>query len=325
MSKGLKAGVLDWFYAHYQRTDESPGKGFDALLTMTGWAIGSDRAAGIQRRLSTLRLPLDPLKMDDPPVIELLIVTTRKDFPTLGACVAFALANSRNPVSRVVVVTPQRDVEGARRIVAPMSESVPLEVLDESTLLDHETATDLKRHFGDRFGWILQQFLCLAYVSASSAAGVLILDSDTWLIRPRLFLGDGIQILTPSLERHPPYYQFLRGLSPIYGAEQLTFVSHHMLWQPDSLRLILERVCDGSLTELARAVIARADMREPSPLCVKYEFYAHGLLALKPESVALAKWANSSAPRSQMRGPDPTMAIRQRYAKFASVSLHDFI
>lgn len=317
--------MLDRAYEHYLRIDRSPSRAFDAGLTALRPLIGPDRVRGLERRLSTLRLPLDPLGPIDGPPIELLMVATQKDFPILPASIASALGCSLNPISKVVVVTPSNCVDQVGPLLKDVVDPDLLSVIDEDSLLEDDLRAELRAHFSARYGWILQQFLCLAYVSGSRAAGVLVLDSDTLLTRKRLFLAGGRQILTPSLERHQPYYDFLRNLSPLFGSEDLTFVSHHMLWQPSVLNEILEIVCEGQLKVLADKVVAGADMGQASPLCVKYELYSHGLLALHADRAVLAKWSNTSASRAQTTRPVMPHVEGTKYEKYASVSCHDYV
>ena len=68
------------------------------------------------------------------------------------------------------------------------------------------------------YGWVLAQYLKIWTVATSESEGVLVLDADTLLLSPRIFLDrSGKQILTPSVEFHRTYYAFLANADPFFG------------------------------------------------------------------------------------------------------------
>ncbi|HBJ73070.1 MAG TPA: hypothetical protein DDY88_05050 [Actinobacteria bacterium] len=311
-------GFKDGWYLRYSRVDRRPS----ALWSWPARFLPAAQRAEIMRRVRSLQLPVDPLESADPPSIEVLLVTTRKDFPTLVHAASSTIKHSRNPVSRIVLVTPEGDVEDARALMQELALPVETLVLSEDAVLNEQARTRLREHFGWRYGWVLQQFLCLAYTITSEAPGVLILDSDTVLSRDRLFFDGRRQILMPTLEHHAPYYVFLRNVNPLFGTETNSYVSHHMLWQPSILCELLQIVCDGDLGILAKYATQYADMETASPFCVDYELYAQGIMAVHPELVALAKWANSPAGREDL---STDLERHPGYSRFASVSFHSFL
>jgi hypothetical protein len=54
--------------------------------------------------------------------------------------------------------------------------------------------------------------------------------------------------------------------------------------------------------------------------CIEYELYAQGMLAIRPEDVALAKWSNIGVRRT----PD-AIAHSEAVGDFMSVSLHHYL
>lgn len=316
---------MDAFYRRYLRVDRSPGLLVDALTAVALTFLSDKKAHEIQRRISTLSLPLDPLYSLEAPMIELLLVTSEKDLDMLPDSIESALANSLNPISKVIVVTQAHVMSQAYALLANYIEPENFLILSEEELLPVRIRSKLRTQFHSRYGWMLQQFLCLAYVLESTAPGVLVLDSDTLLTRKRLFLSDKKQILTPSLEKHAPYYTFLREVSPIFESTDHSFVSHHMLWQPTILNEILNLICAGDLEQLADLVIARADMSEISPVCVKYELYSRGIISLHEDRVVFAKWSNTHLQRSRLRSSKGQEGSNFRSNRYASVSFHDYL
>lgn len=305
----------DGWYVYYSRADRRPS----AIWQLAAGLLPEAQRIEILRRIRTLQLPMDPLESADPPAIELLLVAVSKDFPTLGLAASAAIRYSRNPISRVVVITPENEVSEAEELLAEMALPVSCQVLSEDDVLEAVARTILRERFGARYGWVLQQFLCLAYASASRAAGVLVLDSDTILVRERLFFDGQRQLLMPTLEHHEPYYLLLRRLSSLFPTETNSFVSHHMLWQPAVVQELLAIVCDGDFVRFAEMTASMAEMDTLSPVSLDYEFYAQGIAVLHPEKVKLAKWSNASAEG----GDRPHLRERQlRNSHFASLSFH---
>ena len=181
--------------------------------------------------------------------------------------------------------------------------------------------------FGVRGGWVLQQVLKLEYARNSPSAGVLIIDADTVLIKNRAWLNsDGIQALMPSWEYHRPYFNFLSTLTPFKSlapfSPKFSFISHHMLMQPNMVREIY-RACgwDGPKT-LVHFICQLSNTESQSPISIDYELYGQYLLLNHPEKVNLVKWANTSA---SYKGNISIELLKQSYSQFASVSLHSYL
>ncbi len=325
MGKSFKVKITESLYRYFQRADRRPGHLIQFLIGLVANVVEAPRVHGVRRRLASLQLEPDWAHPGDLPAIELLMVAAEKDLAILKYSVASALENSLNHISTVIVVTQSQAVDKVFALLAPVVGTRKLTVLDENDLLDAEVRDLLLEAFEDRYGWVLQQFLCLAFTKESNAEGVLVLDSDTLLLRRRAFLGGGKQVLHPTTEHHDPYYRFLRRLDPLFGEEDHTFVSHHMLMQPTFLRHVLKRTGNSDLKSLALRAIQNADKNTPSPFCIEFELYGQALMRLKPDSVVLCKWSNVGVARPLIMSQLSYEQLSNSYAKYASISLHDYI
>jgi len=315
----MKSRLVDKCYVHYQRVDRTPPSWAGGVL---GWTVNDRlRRRQINERMSTLRLPVDPLLGHQPSPLEVVIVAAGKDFRTLPYSAASALHRTGHPIEKLSLIVPGKDVAAARRIASSLTSTALVVVVSEDEILEASLRNDLRVKFASRYGWILQQFLCLEAVTRSDAPGVLLIDADTILMRPRVLLAEGVQVLFESLEHHEPYYRFLQELSPIFTQMVGSHVTHHMLQQPDILRSILMTTSDGSVTELARHVVEHADTREPSGVSLDYEFYAQGALELFPERIVKAKWANRHV-RPPEAGPLNRWKPNRMSKKYCSISAH---
>lgn len=313
------------FYEYFQREDRSPEKLVAFPLWLMKPFIRAERLRGIRIRIATLALEAEWDYPENLPPIELLVVVADKDFPILPYAIESALENSLNEIVKVVIVAQAHAIQEARTVVSTVVPNNKLLVINEDDLLDVEIRKQLKFSMRNRYGWALQQFLCLAYTQQSQAEGVLVLDADTLLIRPRAFMGDGKQILMPTLEHHHPYYDFLSQLDPVYNNTTHSFVSHHMLFQPLFLNQILDRICNKDLHLLALTATSNLVLSSESPFCLEYELYGQALWKLKPEAVQLCKWSNLGIQRPTELPQTLLRDVTRTYKGYASISFHDYI
>ena len=141
--------------------------------------------------------------------IELIVVSTAKDFEILPHSVKHALkALSKYKYGGVRIIVPKRDVVQCEKLFH--NSNIPISIIDENTFISKDQFEILSNNFGDRDTWVLQQLLKVQAVISSKADAVLILDSDTILLRKRpWFDQEAKQILTPSAEFNAAYYLFL--------------------------------------------------------------------------------------------------------------------
>lgn len=313
----MKRSALDRAYRYFQRIDRRPPRWAESALLRGS----SERRDRLEDRLKALRLPVDPLHGQTAPEIEVLLVAAAKDFSLLPLAARSALQHAGHPLSKVTFVVPERDLVGAEAIAATLDDISDLAVVSEDDVIPATTRSALRAAFADRYGWVLQQLLCVASVAESSAAGVLVLDADTVLLRPRVLLSGGRQVLMRSLEHHDPYFAFLETLDARFVGARGSHVTHHMLQQPEVMRAILAAVCGGDVESLARSVCAGSRGGSVSQVSIDYELYAQGLLALFPDRHVDTKWCNVVVNRDRL-GSGELDRLAEHYC---SVSLHDYV
>lgn len=261
------------------------------------------------------------------PPIELLTVVEGKDLEMLGMVLGAALTNSTNPISKIVVITTAKDHEKCKKLLSGLAFESITEVKNEDDVVPLELRSSLKNKFGTRYGWVLQQVLAFDYVHNSQAAGVLLVNTDTVIVSEAQWLNEqGEQILMASLEYNPPYYQFLNTIASFSKKPKWTFVTHHMLFQPEKLRVICQKIGISQADDLINKILEFADTTTMSSICVEFELYAQGMLRFFPELVQLTKFSNTSMKRiesnlSQIREAQLNNAKKE----YHSYSLHDYI
>jgi len=267
-----------------------------------------------------------PSNEDKYPEIEILFITTKKDFGILVHSIRAAQESTKHHSnSSTSIVVPDAEYLEARSLL--LREYANVKVLRESEFLTDEQITRIRNRFGKRSGWVIQQLLKVEYVSRSQQMGVLVVDSDTLLLEPRMWIDhDGRQLLTPSWEWHQPYYDFLVGAGFETGTLAKSFVSHHMLMQPIYMQAARSYLGWQDIDDLITYVILNSDPRAESPFCVEFELYAQFVLAFHPEKVVLSKWSNIGVSRDSADLDSQISSIKNLLTgKFASISLHAYL
>ncbi len=233
--------------------------------------------------------------------IELVVVSTSKDFDILPHSVDHALkALSKYKYGGVRIIVPKSDVMQCKKLFRNSRSQIS--IIDENTFISKNQFEILSNSFGDRDTWVLQQLLKVQAVISSKADAVLILDSDTILLRKRpWFDQEANQILTPSTEFNPAYYLFLNQMISTPVIPNYTYVSHHMLMQPNVFKQILKSLDLLRVESLINYCCINSDKTVQSPICIEYELYAQFLSIKKYQIAFHALWSNVTIPKTYSR------------------------
>jgi hypothetical protein len=257
--------------------------------------------------------------------IELLFVvagTDMKILPYSVSCAEKALSNFIQPI-RISVIVPNLEVDSCR---AMFQESKNLEIINEDDLLSEDSRSALKKRFGERYGWVLQQLLKIQFVLGARSDGVLIVDADTLLLRQRPWLDtDSVQILTPSDEFNESYYDYLFHFDVCSRNPRYTFVSHHMLLQPKYLKEMISFTKWNDVDGIIKSLVSYPFKNMESPFSIDYEAYAQYLSNRHPSAVKLTKWANLAVPRSSNLENQIPGLLEKYDGVYSSISLHAYL
>jgi hypothetical protein len=258
------------------------------------------------------------------PSTEILIVCAGADLEMLPHVIPAAVKSVVGGGSpKVTVIVPEIDFPKCSQVLSEMPD---VNIVNEDEIFSQEIINTLRVRFGSRFGWVLQQFLKVKYVSNSTLSGVLVVDADTILLEPRTWVDlEGNQILTPSDEYNYSYYEFLysRNLSPL--RPRYTFVSHHMLFQPILLTKALYHGGWSSVEELIDDVVQSNFSSETSPFSIDYELYAQFVYMNFPEKIRITKWSNIAIQRVGSLSPQIAKESVQYKDDFSSISFHSYL
>ena len=185
----------------------------------------------------------------------------------------------------------------------------------------------------------MQQVLKLSGAATCPHAGVLVVDADTILLAPRVWLVGRRQLLPVVHEYHLPYVRHTEQCLGRAGrSDRVTYVAHHQLMQPRVVRRMLTDIrlrqggtrvaagADVGLDTALAAWVATADHAEQSALS-EYHTYGAFLRNSEPSHAVVARWANAAVSRTELSpaGADSVAALRARFPDALSVSLHAYL
>jgi hypothetical protein len=318
---------LSAYSKKYSRLDRLPKK---IHLFPLSLAISKHYKTGLSsflrfvkvNQLSSEMIP----KNDFLPSITLLIIVAKKDFRTLPVAIKQIIKHSLNPISRLEVITPASEVSECQKIVEGINLKIQFTVSSENDYFSDDIRKYMKVTFGRKYGWALQQFLTVKYVLNSLDLGILALNSDTIILQDQVWLNDDlVQILYQSSELHRPYYKILGRLFPKLDMKMLSHITHHMLFQPELLRIIFERNDIQDTEQLIKSVGEVFDRKQESPFCVEFEPYAQGLHTYFPDRFLLRRFSNASFPTK--KDQDKLWNLISHYDSmgiYNSISLHSW-
>jgi len=267
------------------------------------------------------------------PKIELCIPCTEKDMALLPTVVFSAVMNSNNKIGSIRIVVPPLQVEAFQKYLGEDFGHLNLTIVSESTLLGDLISLCTSVAPSSRKGWLIQQVVKFMCVLTSAEDGVLILDADTVITRPRTWLqGNHSQILMISEEFHAPYQHhfvnFRASLKRECSAQdnpRVSFVTHHQLMQPAFLR---EMFGGDSIWKLGlESWIKAVNFSGNSPAC-EYHCYGTFMVTKNPKQIHFARWGNVAVPRMDPRVSNQNLNLARLQAEFPnslSVSMHTYL
>jgi hypothetical protein len=264
------------------------------------------------REVISLSQPNNPLKDKKLPTIDVAIPCHVKDFENLPLAVQGVRASVLNPVGRVFLITPYF-------LSKELQTQFPdCHVLTDESVIGTDIANAIRALVPqERRGWIIQQMIKFQVALTSSEVATLVLDADTILLKPRIFLdSEGIQLMCIATEYHSPYKEHQRR---VIGGQNhlLSFVTHHQLMKRDTLRRIFGQNGEGFLQFLELA-----DFSEGAAVS-EYDTYGEWMLAHKPYEIAFAKWNNLAV----RINPSKTSfaEVRVKFGDYHSISSHSYL
>jgi len=287
------------------------------------------------RALISISQPQDPLRRaKELPHIDLVVPFVEKDLRSLPLALAHATRNVRNPLARIILITPRGSEGNEPRFTRDESAGIlslllntdpRIELRFDQDILGAPLLAELDERFGrgDRnAGWVTQQLIKLSAALQSTASASLILDADTLLLTPKTWLrSDQAQLLQVANEYHSSFMHHVKKFFGVPKKLRLSFVTHHQLMQ----REVVEKMFpDGSHSLLtwwksSTDPIGR-DLGD-------YEAYGSFLAHHYPERVVYGSFANLFSPHLSRFLRDTASSGKESHElipDYCSVSFHSW-
>jgi hypothetical protein len=256
-------------------------------------------------------VPVDPLieVPDKESSLTVMIPCSSKDFLILPIVIQAARSNIRNPILEIVVVTPE--VELVPKNLGS------IKIISDYHFLGQPKVKKLLADLKMDSGWIKQQLIKILFCLQSTESNILILDADTILTKPKLYVSGNKQILSFAYEYHLPYIQHLKSFLPLVHDFGLTFVTHHQLWQKD----IVNDIWSGDrLNDWLQSM----DKNQLSPIS---EYNTYGLYAynFSQDRIRLSRFANEQFSRKMLEEAIPELdKVSSLFPNSCSISIHSY-
>lgn len=271
-------------------------------------------------------LPNLPLEMDagiEAEAISVMIPCVEKDWPLLPFCLIGIETNILNKVREISVVTNDSELT-----LSNQGDNV--EIIQEEQLISSDLIQLLDDYVPpSRRGWVIKQILTFKFAYQSLDKYILVIDADTALTKPRLFVHSGKQILIPVVE----YNDYdAATTSDTWGKNGqpfgVSFTCHHLILQTELVREMFDEI--GGFNQGVKKWLVSANSDPWSPISDMHS-YGTWLLNKHPNRVVFARWGNLRVSRTileQYAGQEVSEIFKQlvlRFTKYNSISFHHYL
>jgi hypothetical protein len=133
----------------------------------------------------------------------------------------------------------------------------------------------------NRLGWYLQQLIKLysPFVIDGLLNNYLVIDSDTYFLKPTSFFSNKLPLYNPGSEYHIPYFEHMYKLHPSFTRKtNYSGISHHMIFQKNILTELFKLIENYHKTEFWKAFLLCINKKDINGSgASEYEIYFHYL------------------------------------------------
>lgn len=259
------------------------------------------------------------------PSIELIITVSGKDLSKLEKCIKFAVANSINKITLTKIIVPAIDFLECQELIKSFNHVGNLQLINEDELISEEIRKLIMLKAKNQYGWILQQVIKVKLALESSSKGILIVDSDTILLGKNLWLdNNGIQRLIAANSKHNAYFKVLKDLGILENRPRYSFVTHHMLIQPEIIKEFFGNTYYTDLYEFLENIFQSKNINLAKDLSIDYELYGQFIYSNFRNRCSLSRFCNLSLESTSPILENTNNEIQKLSSDYNSVSFHSW-
>jgi hypothetical protein len=159
----------------------------------------------------------------------------------------------------------------------------------------------LKKYLGDnnRNGWYFQQLIKLyTGFHLPILNNYLVIDSDTFFLKPTTFFKNGLPLYNVGSEYHMPYFIHMNKLHPTLNKKtNNSGICHHMMFQKDKLKMLfnlVEKHHNKTFYQVFLESVSKDQILGSG--ASEYEIYFNFLLTYFEKDITIRplKWLNHS-------------------------------
>lgn len=245
--------------------------------------------------------------------IDVLIPAIEKDLGTLPYVIDSIRKQVKHPIGKIMVVSPP-----SKRIQALCRRKNCTFINERRVLPISKKDIHYQTKRTNRSGWLLQQLLKLAGGSLTKQRYYLVIDADTILIRPHVFLFNGKTVFYCRNWSRPEYFRTYRKLLGTRPTASRSFVAHYMLFDKSKLSRLKRKIEAMHKTRWYWAIIKKTNKQSYAGFS-EFETYGNFVKAHYPGQLVVKSALNKSLcsrPASLTRRRMIRLAQRYRSISF---------
>lgn len=187
----------------------------------------------------------------------------------------------------------------------------------------HVTETSILGYGTEKVrGWIFQQLLKYGASKIVTEKYFLVIDADTVLLNPHIFIKKEKLVFFQSGEWHQPYFNNFKKLFGLRATSLVSHISHMMFFETESLNKMKQEIEKVHNMPWDEAIIKMLDEKESESFS-EYETYSNWMIRTYPRKVTELPFYNTGLTRQHIaRYPE----LRKTYGKsYNSVSFHSYL
>jgi len=221
--------------------------------------------------------------------IDVIIPTIDKDFTILKNVINSIKTQIRHPINNIFIISPYSPQ------IVEITNDLSCIFVNENSVLKNTTKESIVYNVEglNRSGWLFQQLLKLSGDNISTQEHFLIIDSDTVLTKPVVFIHNDKVIFNHSEENHQPYYDVYKKIFGFSVKSSLSFVSHYMLFSKSYLREMKNLIEIRNKDDWENVILNNVDYLNVSGFS-EYETYGNFMLKFHKNKMIEEYWFNKS-------------------------------
>lgn len=256
--------------------------------------------------------------------VSLCWVAHPKDFPILFHSIRSAFLHLQNPVGSVKIITP--DSQSVNSLLEwGLGQGYSLTVVEDAEYLPECFRRNLVEAFPTHGSWAAQQLIKVAAALENRNSPTLVIDSDTVLLRNIAWMPQrSVQLLHARSFINHRYREFLSDWGIDCQDPLRSFVTHHMLFQPDLLeKAVMTAFGTCEQGEIISRIVESSKKLGFPEFSLDYELYGQVVAAQFPQRIQFEKYSNLGLNRVvDSHGQALAIEKLRKAAKFSSVSFH---